>query len=188
MNAAAVTAVLGQLDRELWLVTAAAGDRHGGLIATFVSAASIVPQMPRMMVGIAKQHHTWELIEASHAFGLHLLSEEQVEWVWCFGLRSGRDTDKLAGLTTKIGTTGTPLLVDALAYLECRVETCLDTGDRTVYLAKVLDGGQATAKAPLTIHRLLQLAPPERMRELKEQLDRDAAVDAAAIHAWRSSV
>src|SRR4051794_28161309 len=86
MGIGAATELLRRLDRELWLVTAGSGGRRGGLIATFVSQASIVPEMPRMIVGLAQQHHTRELVEASGAFALHLLGEDQVEWVWRFGL------------------------------------------------------------------------------------------------------
>src|SRR5262249_46412561 len=53
------------LDRELWLLTAAAPPRRGGLVATMVSQASLSPETPRVLVGVAKQHHTWGLVEAS---------------------------------------------------------------------------------------------------------------------------
>lgn len=178
-------ALFAQLDRELWLLTAAADGRRGGLIATFVSQASLVPELPRVLVGVAKQHHTWGLIEASDAFGLHLLDEAHVEWVHGFGLRSGRDGDKLAGLTLTTAATGSPLLADAPGWLDCRVEARLDTGDRTVYLAAVVASRLTRPGPPLTVKRLLQLAPPDRLRELKEQVARDCAVDAAAIRAWR---
>jgi hypothetical protein len=36
MDATTVAALLAQFDRELWLVTAQAGTRRGGLVATFV--------------------------------------------------------------------------------------------------------------------------------------------------------
>jgi flavin reductase (DIM6/NTAB) family NADH-FMN oxidoreductase RutF len=185
MNTAAASALFRRLDRELWLVTARAGERRGGLIATFVSQASIVPDMPRMIVGLARQHHTWGLIEASGAFALHLLGEAQLDWVWRFGLQSGRDGDKLEGLATRVGASGTPILSAAPGWLDCRVEARLDTGDRTVYLAEVLDA-QAPGPAPLlTVSRLLQLITDDRRQELAEQMSRDIAIDAAAIAAWR---
>src|SRR5262245_24540361 len=93
-------------DRELWIVTARAGQSASGLVATFISPASIVLDMPRVVVGLAKQHQTWELAEASAAFALHLIDETQLDWVWRFGLHSGRDIDKLAGLAWRPGTTG----------------------------------------------------------------------------------
>ena len=65
MDLTAASTLFAWLGRELWLVTAQAGGRRGGLIATFVNQASIVPEMPRVLVGLARQHHTWELVEAS---------------------------------------------------------------------------------------------------------------------------
>src|SRR5205814_89950 len=155
------------IDREIWLVTAAHAGGRGGLIATFVSQASIVPDMPRMLVGIAKQHHTHGLIEATRAFTLHLLDESHLDWVWRFGLHSGQDVDKFAGMKE----------LDAVAWMKCDVETSLDTGDRTIYLAAVVGAKLEKQTPPLTLKRLLQLAPPERLRELREGMARDAIVD-----------
>src|SRR5262249_33629311 len=123
-------------DRELWIVTARAGRGTRGLGATFVRSASILPQSPRGVVGLARQHHTWELVETSGAFALHLIHEAQIEWVWRFGLQSGRETEKLEGLAWHAGATGSPLLDGASGWLDCRVEARLPTGDRTLYLAE----------------------------------------------------
>ena len=91
MDIPAINALFAQTDRELWLVTAAAGPRRSGFISTSVNQASIVPDLPRVSLGVARQHYTWELIEASQAFALHLLGEEHLEWVWRFGLRLSSD-------------------------------------------------------------------------------------------------
>src|SRR5262245_38739255 len=158
-----VLAIFGELDRELWIVTARAGLRTGGLVATFVSEASIVPELPRVLVGLARQHQTWELVEASGAFALHLISVEHLDWVWRFGLRSGRNMDKFRGLEIHSGATGSPLLAGALSWLDCRVETRMETGDRTVYLAEVLDARQMAPARPLTMKQLLARAPAEKL-------------------------
>ena len=188
MNLEAASALFRRLDRELWVVTARDGERRGGLIATFVSQASIVPEMPRIVVGLARQHHTWGLIEASGAFALHVLGDAQLDWVWRFGLQSGRDVDKFEGLATRVGASGAPILSEAPGWLDCRVEARLDTGDRTVYLAEVLDA-QAPGSLPLlTVSRWIPLIPEDRRRELAEQMRRDSAIDAQAIAAWRASL
>jgi flavin reductase (DIM6/NTAB) family NADH-FMN oxidoreductase RutF len=105
--------------------------------------------------------------------------------VWRFGIASGRDVDKLAGLNVRAGSSGSPILADALGWLDCRVEGRLDTGDRTVYLAEVLDGGLTRSVPVLTVQRMLQQAPADRLRQLKEAYVRDCAVDAVAIRARR---
>jgi flavin reductase (DIM6/NTAB) family NADH-FMN oxidoreductase RutF len=187
MDATAASTLFAWLDREVWLVTARAGPRRGGLIATFVNPATIVPEMPRLLVGLAKQHFTWQLVEASNAFALHLLAEEHLDWVWRFGLRSGREGDKFDGLPLHTGATGSPLLEGSIGWLDCRVEARLDGGDRTVYLAEVVEGKVTHFAPPLTSRRLLELAPPDRLAELKRQVHRDSQTDAAAILAWRQT-
>src|SRR5262245_53477403 len=138
MDVTAATTLFAWLDRELWLLTAASGGRRGGLIATFVTQVSIVPDLPRVLVALARQHHTTGLVEASGAFALHLLGEENLELVWGFGLESGRDRDKFAGLETTTSGVGNPLLIGTVGWLDCRVEAKLDVGDRLVYTAEVV--------------------------------------------------
>lgn len=200
MDMAVICGVFAQLDRELWVVTACAGNRRGGLIATFVSQASLCPLVPtkevsgaelgtplapRVLVGLARQHHTWNLVHSSAAFALHLLGEEHLEWVWRFGLPSSRNVDKFEGLAIQRGVTGSPILTQALTWLDCRVEARLETGDRTVFLAEVVDGQQARKEPLLTVQRMARLASADQLQQLKELLAQDSAVDAAAIAAWR---
>jgi len=183
-----INRVFAALDRELWIVTAAAGSERGGLIATFVNQASIVPTLPRVLVGVARQHRTWELIQESGAFALHLIDETLLPMVWTFGLSSSRTTRKFEHLQFEQRETGSPILADALAWLDCRVEASLDTGDRTVFLAEVVAGEMRRDQPPLTMKRMLSLAPQENRAELKEQMLRDAAIDAEAIRQWREKI
>lgn len=184
--AAGPAAVLGRVDPVLWVVTAAAGARRGGLVATFVSEASIVPESPRVVVGLARQHHTWDLVEASGAFALHLVGADRIDWIWRFGVGSGRARDKLEGLDTHGGVTGAPVLPEALGWLDCRVEARLDAGDRTVYLGAVEAGELRHPGEPLTVARMLALASAEQREALDRDLARDMAIDREAIARWRA--
>jgi flavin reductase (DIM6/NTAB) family NADH-FMN oxidoreductase RutF len=179
--------VLAATDPPLWLVTAAAEGRRGGCIATFAMGASIVPRMPRVMLGLATHHHTWQLVEASDAFCLHLLGEADAELVWRFGGATGHDRDKLAGFDTTRGETGAPRLDAGLGWLDCRVEARLGSGDRTIYLAAVVDGACRADGTPLRASRLAALLSEAKRAALDEMLARDQATDAAAIAAWRIS-
>ena len=172
------------LDPVLWVVTARSGDEQSGLIATFVNKASIVPDMPRMMVAIARHHYTWSLIERSQSFAIHVVGESRLEWVSRFGLHSGKNVHKFTGLNTKTGVMGSPLLEEAILWMECRVEASLDTGDRTVYVADIVSAGKGTDDRPLRLKRMLELLSPDQRSELKHMLAKDIEVDAAAIRAW----
>lgn len=185
LDVSAANQLFNLTDRELWIVTAAQGDRRGGLVATFVCRASLVDSLPRVLAALSKQHHTRQLIEESGAFGLHLISAKQIDWVWHFGMESGHTADKLSGWSTEAAVTGAPLLSEAIGWLDCRVETRLDTGDRTVYVAEVLSARQMRDEPPLTMKELLRIAPRDRLHELEQLRQRDSARDAEAIIAWR---
>jgi flavin reductase (DIM6/NTAB) family NADH-FMN oxidoreductase RutF len=173
------------LDPPLWLVTAAHGPERAGLVATFVSNASLVPDLPRVVVGLAKHHHTHAVIERSRCFALHLIDETRLDWVPRFGLQSGHTADKFAGLEAAPGTTGSPLLPGAVARMECRIEASLDTGDRTFYLAEVVRADHAEAGRPLKLARMLRLLSEDYRQQLQARLQHDIALDAEAIRAWR---
>lgn len=185
MDLAAANNLFNLTDRELWIVTAAHGDRRGGLVATFVCRASLVDALPRVLMALSKQHHTHKLIEGSDGFGLHLISARQMDWVWHFGMQTGHEVDKLAGWNVETAVTGAPLLSDAIGWLDCRIESRMDTGDRTVYIAEVVAAHQNRDEPPLTMHELLKIAPRARLDELEHLRKRDIAIDAQAIVAWR---
>ena len=185
MNVSQLSHIWAEVDPVVWLVTSRYGNASGGLIATFVNQASIVPDCPRMVIGLSRQHHTTSLLDKSGAFALHLVDEEHVDWIWRFGLQSGRNADKFQGLAFNVGSTGSPLLTEARSWLDCRVEARLNTGDRTIYLAEVVDAKHRTGSPILTVQRLLQLAPPDKLQLLNELHERDEKVDAQAIRAWR---
>src|SRR5690606_14882202 len=115
-DAQSIEAVFKQVDRQVWVVTAADGPRRGGLVATFVSKSSLDPEQPTVSVGLAVNHFTRELVDASGAFALHLITPEQVELAWRFALGSGRDRDKLSGVKASVGESGSPILDDCLAW------------------------------------------------------------------------
>lgn len=182
-----IDAIFHLYDPPVWLITTRAGTLAGGLIATSVSRVSIVPDQPRVLLTIAKQHFTWGLIESSERFVLHLLAADDLDTVWRFGLASGREVEKLAGLAVSETPAGAPRYDGALAWLDCRVEARLDIGDRTAYLAAVSDGARLRQAPTLTVATLLQQASPEHREALRRLHRRDQAIDRAAIHAWRGT-
>jgi flavin reductase (DIM6/NTAB) family NADH-FMN oxidoreductase RutF len=142
-----------------------------------------------MVAGIARQHHTWRMIEASRRFAVYLLPESALDLVWRFGLATGKDQDKYADLTDARTPLGNPRVDGPIAWLDCRVEHSMSTGDRSVYVAAVTGGGVLDDSAPpLTAGRLMDLAPDDKRAELDRLYARDGGIDAAAIDAWRAEL
>ncbi len=185
MKSSAALSVFGQLDPPIWLLTTKTQRSQGGLIATFVSQASISLAHPRVIVGLAKHHHTWRLVEEARRFVLHLLGINRVDVVARFGLRTGHEFDKMADSEWEQTPGGLPRLPNPVGWLECRVETTLDTGDRTLYLAAIRDGDLRSTEPPLTVRSWLALASEDEKREAKRLMEQDQKIDADAIEQWR---
>ena len=66
--------VLRLIDREVWIVTASDGPRRGGLLATWVSAASIDAERPVILAGLAPNHFTTELVQRSGSLAVKVTS------------------------------------------------------------------------------------------------------------------
>jgi flavin reductase (DIM6/NTAB) family NADH-FMN oxidoreductase RutF len=181
----AIDQVFQLVDREIWIVTAATADgRRGGLVATWVSQASIDIEHPMIAAGLAPNHYTSELVDAGKVFAAHLITAEQLELVWRFGLSSGRDTDKLETLSLRQHACGAWILNDCLAWLACRVAGRYNGGDRIYYFAEVLDGGRKQEGEPLRQSTLLARASQAQRQAMKAAQLADVAVLRPLHEAW----
>lgn len=120
-----------------------------------------------MSVHLSKYSLTHELVLQSGALAIQLLprDEQGLSLFRRLGMTSGHAQPKLEGVATRVGSTGSPVLVDAVAYLEARVASTLDAEELTVVLADVVaSGGQAEAEF-LTIDDVRERLPADVMRE-----------------------
>src|SRR5688500_19976397 len=104
------------------------------MISNSAQRASLVTSIARISVYISKTNFTHDLVHASGVFGIHLLRTDQWDLIRHLGLQSGRKIDKLATIPMREGTTGCPILADAIAAFECRVVSVMDTGASTFFL------------------------------------------------------
>lgn len=142
--------------------------RDNGLIATTGVFASLVPEAPRVLVELAQASLTHDLVLASRVFALHLLPatpnealQTSLSLVHTLGMRSGHHGDKMASIAARPGVTGSPILTEALTYVEARVVGALDGGELTIFLADVEHGGRLRDGEPLTINVLRERLPKE---------------------------
>lgn len=124
------------------------GRRYNGSVVTWATQVEAA-NPARVAVAVAKSDYTYEFVQESGAFALHLLGREQVDAARHFGFQSGRKVDKFASLPYRVGATGAPVLKDALGYVECRVAQSLDTGPHVVFIGDVVGGGLLREGEPL---------------------------------------
>ncbi len=138
---------IGKIVNGVSVVTSKSGDSINGLSVAWMSQVSVDPQL--IMVAIGKSKYTHELIEKSNAFAVNILSNEQMDLAKHFGLQSGRKANKFNHIEYETKKTGSPILKDCLAYLDCRLYKSLTAGDHTVFIGEVVDEGVKSGKSPL---------------------------------------
>jgi flavin reductase (DIM6/NTAB) family NADH-FMN oxidoreductase RutF len=121
-------------------------EQHGMTVSSFTSI-SLDP--PLVAVSLAKKARTHRLVVTSNIFGVTILSESQQELSEKFAGRIGENADRFAGLEPFYLITGAPFLPGGLVWLDCQVESRLDTGSNTVFLGKVLAVRHGEGGAPL---------------------------------------
>lgn len=141
-----IRGALKRLSYGVYVVTARRGDEINAMTCRMVSQVSLRP--PCVSVSIAKRRYTHDFIQNSGAFVINVLGAEQAMLGGHFGLRSGRDINKCAGLEWQTGQTGAPILKECCAWLECRVKHEVDLGHCTLFIGEVIDA-KTQDKTPL---------------------------------------
>lgn len=112
------------------------GVRHGMTVSSFTSI-SLEP--PLVLVSLAKEARTHELVQRSGIFGVTLLDQSQQQISDRFAGRTTEDHDRFAGLGTFELTTGAPFLRGGLSFLDCEVVAAREVGDNTLFIGQVVD-------------------------------------------------
>jgi flavin reductase (DIM6/NTAB) family NADH-FMN oxidoreductase RutF len=117
------------------VVTAAGeGQRIGVTIGSLVSL-SLEP--PLLGITIGRDLAAHELLREAGAFAVSILRGDQAQLAAHFA----RGVPPIAlweGIAVREGTTGAPLLADALAWLECRIADEHRVGDHTLFVGDVV--------------------------------------------------
>ena len=122
----------------VYVVTVKAGEKINGMTAAWATQVSFKPAL--VAVAIAPQRYTYSLIKETGMFCLNALPQEAIQTAKHFGFKSGRKVDKFDGVPHTYAKNGSPVLKDAFAYLECKVEDEFEAGDHTVFVGSILDG------------------------------------------------
>jgi len=151
MDAAAKQTVLRHFPYGLYVVTVATGGEEHGMTANWVTQAAFEP--PMIVIAVENTSKTIGMIRDAHYFGVSLLAAGQRDLAGKLGRSSDQTPHKLKGIRTKPAPVSkTPVLADALGWVECRAIASLPAGDHTVVLGEVVEAGVENAAAqPLTL-------------------------------------
>jgi len=118
-----------------------------GLTVSAFCSLSLDP--PLVLVCIEKNASLHQFLKEGAHFAVNILSEDQEFVSRRF---ASRDADRFEGVGYKKGATGSPLLEDAIAHVECLVTSCHPGGDHTIFVGQV-ESAQTTEGKPLAYFR-----------------------------------
>ncbi len=124
------------------------GQKAGATVSAFTSVAL---EPPTVLVCLNKTAFVHEIILKSGIYAVSLLAHDQEALSNRFAGLDPNVTDRFEGIEEIGGETGAPLIPDALAWLDCRVNHTIDTGTHTVFVAEVV-GVQVNSDAPPLVY------------------------------------
>lgn len=143
---------LAQWASGVTVVTTVHGGRRYGMTASSFSSVSLEP--PLILICVGKAAFTHDLLIETGTFGVNLLSATQLAVGKRFAEKHGDYIDRFIDLDFTTGTTGSPLLADTLAWLECKTLQTVDAGDHTIFIGEVLDSKINGGEPLLYVNRM----------------------------------
>ncbi len=119
------------------IITVGRGDEVTGMTVSSLASLSIDP--PSVIVSLNRNASSWPILHRERVFGANLLSADQIEVAERFAGKGGlRGAERFAGAEWRRHITGVPLLVGALATLDCEVEEILERHSHGIVIGRVV--------------------------------------------------
>jgi flavin reductase (DIM6/NTAB) family NADH-FMN oxidoreductase RutF len=104
-----------------------------GMTASSVTSVSLEPPLVLVVIGETRQTH--KLIESNGRFGMSILDASQTEIAKHFATppetRGSLDSKYIVKMS------GTPVIADSIASMNCKVSAAYKAGDHTVFIGEV---------------------------------------------------
>jgi flavin reductase (DIM6/NTAB) family NADH-FMN oxidoreductase RutF len=110
---------------------------NGPVGITVASFTSISLTPPLVLVSIAKGSYYHDLFVNTKAFAVNILASDQGDVSERFAGKVPQGEDRFRGVKSHAGSGGSPLIENALSWIECRNWKTMDAGDHTIILGEV---------------------------------------------------
>ena len=142
---------IGRLSGGLYIITATKEGVSSAMLASWVSQASFEP--PGFTIAVAKDRAIESLMQVGDSFVLNVLEEGKYQPLMKHFLKRFKPgADRFAGIDTQTAENGSPILNDALAYLECEVVSRMECSDHWVVYSKVTAGRVSNPDGMTAVH------------------------------------
>lgn len=142
---------LGRISGGLYIITAKKGEIKSAMLASWVTQASFQPL--GLTIAVAKDRAIESCMQVGDHFVLNVLEEGNYQGLMKHFLkRFPPGADRFAGVKTQPAENGSPILTDALAYIECKVSSRMELSDHWVVYAAVDAGRVSKSEALTAVH------------------------------------
>jgi flavin reductase (DIM6/NTAB) family NADH-FMN oxidoreductase RutF len=131
-----IAALFQRLTLGVYVVGVAHGEARNAFTAAWVTQVSFNPLL--LALSIDPHHSSYRLVKEGRAFSVNVLKKGQLELAEHFGRSAS--SDKLAEIEWTQGCAGLPLLLESLAWFECRLVDEYPVGDHMLVLGHVIGG------------------------------------------------
>jgi flavin reductase (DIM6/NTAB) family NADH-FMN oxidoreductase RutF len=133
--------ILWKMPSGLYVLGSRAGERRNGMTINWVTQMSFDPKL--VGVSVEREAFTHELVSDGGVFSLNFVAQEDRAIVRKF--TKPVEVDLTARTLNEFpfhdGTTGAPILDQAVAYLDCEVRQAVELGGHTLFLGEIVDCG-----------------------------------------------
>ena len=152
----------------LYVVTSREGDKDNALIVNTVCQVSSEPL--RISVCINKQNYSHDMIKNTGKMNVNCLGESApFEVFTAFGFRSGRDTDKMAGVSFTRSENGIAVLTEHVnAFMSLEVEQYIDLGSHGMFICSVSESAVTSGEESMTYAYYHAHVKPKKPVEKKD--------------------
>ena len=131
------------------VVTTALGEHRAGMTVSAFNSLSIEP--PLILVCLHKEASTAQLLQTTHHFAVSVLAVDQAHFSDRFAGRVPLESkeERFIGVPTRTAVTGSPILTDCVAWLDCVVYDQIDGSTHWIVVGEVVATGASPERRPL---------------------------------------
>lgn len=131
--------VLGRFATGVTVITTTHDGMKHGMTANAFSSVSLNP--PLILISVDKRANMHTLLTNGDSFCVNILAAHREDWSGWWAGKAPKEGDQFAGIPHTTKATGSPVLDECVAYIDCKIWARYPGGDHTLFLGEVQEAG-----------------------------------------------
>ncbi len=150
MNETAKRKLLRHVPYGLYVIGVGTGPSAGAFTGSWLTQVSMTP--PVIAVGVRGDSASLKLARKKRVLSVNFIDKRRQQTLRHFAKSTRNEHKRLDSVAHAPGTTGAPVLNDAIGYLECRIRRIVDGfGDHALIIAEVVEAEVRNDALPLVM-------------------------------------